>query len=129
MLINFSNGVVLVAGISLCGISAWGFYAPQKLVQWTKDAVDAMWGIHFAVIIRLLLGAALLTAAPTATFPTAFLVIGWIAIAAAVGVLLMGRERLRKFLNWWIERFSPPVIRAWLLIAFAFGGFLIYGIA
>jgi len=129
MLIDFSNGVVLAAGISLCGASVWGFYAPRKLVHWTKNVMDAKWGIHFAVIIRLLLGAALLTAAPTSNFPTAFLVIGWIAIAAAVGVLLMGRERLRKFVDWWLERLSPPVIRVWLLFAFAFGGFLIYGIS
>ena len=129
MLIDFSNGVVLAAGISLCGISAWGFYVPQKLLQWTKDVMDAKWGIHFAVIIRLLLGAALLTAASTSKFPTTFLIIGWIAIVAAFGVLLMGRARLSKFVDWWFERFTPTVVRAWLLFALAFGGFLIYGIS
>ena len=44
MLIIISYIVVLAAGIALCGMSAWGFYAPQKLVLWVKGAMAAEWG-------------------------------------------------------------------------------------
>jgi uncharacterized membrane protein HdeD (DUF308 family) len=127
MLITISRITVLVLGLMLCALGLWGFYAPQQLLGTVKRVMDAQWGILFAVIIRLMLGVTLLILAPASRFPSAFVIIGWIAIAAAVSVVLMGRERLRKFVNWWLERFSPAVVRIGLLFALAFGGFLIYG--
>ncbi|MDH3747644.1 MAG: hypothetical protein OER97_05515 [Gammaproteobacteria bacterium] len=105
-----------------------GIYAPQKLTGWVKDTVDKDWGIYLAVLVRLLLGAALIIAAPDSRFPLAFLVLGWIAIVAAVVVAIMGRKRLRLFVGWWLKQFSPAAVRVWLLFGFAFGGFLIYGL-
>ena len=128
MLITISNIVVLAAGIAVCAMSVWGFYAPQKLVLWAKGAMAAGWGFWFAIIIRLLLGMALLIAAPTSQFPSAFSVIGWIAIAAAVVVAVMGRTGLREFADWILERLSSTFIRIWVLFGLAFGGFLVYGV-
>jgi hypothetical protein len=129
MLITISKLVVIAAGISLCGLGVWGFFAPQKLMQWVKSTMDAEWGFWFAIGVRLLLGATLLVAAPTSNHPPALLIIGWIAIVAAIVVVLMGRQRLRKFVQWFLDRFSPALIRVWLLFAIAFGGFLIYGVS
>lgn len=129
MLMTLSKFTVLAAGVSLCGVGVWGVLAPQKLVQWVKNTMDAEWGFWLAILVRVLLGATLLIVAPTSKFPSALLIIGWIAFAAAVGVVLMGRERLRKLLQWFFDKFSPARIRAWLLIAVAFGGFLIYGVS
>ena len=128
MLISISKLIIVAAGISLCGLGAWGFFAPQKLMQWVKNTMDAEWGFWFAIGVRLLLGVTLLIAAPTSNHPSALLIIGWIAIAAGIGVLLMGRQRLRNFVQWFLDRFSPTLIRVWLLFAVAFGGFLIYGV-
>jgi len=88
----------------------------------------ADWGIYFAVIVRLMLGVALIVAAPESLYPMAFLIVGWIAIVAAAAVAFIGRERLRRITDWFLERFTPPIIRLWLLIAMAFGGFLVYGV-
>jgi hypothetical protein len=90
--------------------------------------MDANWGIYFAIIIRLMLGAALIIGAPGSRFPNAFLIVGWVAIIAAVTAAFIGRSGLRRFVNWWIERFQPTEIRLWVLIALVFGGFLIYGV-
>ena len=119
----------MAAGIALCGMAFWGFLKPQALKQWVKDTMAAQWGFWFAILVRVLLGVTLLVVAPTSKYPTALLVIGWIAIAAAVGVVLMGRENLRRFAQWFLDRFSTALTRVWLLFAFAFGGFLIYGVA
>jgi len=129
MLITLSDLCVQLLGISLCAFGAWGFFAPQDLLHTVKGVMDAKWGIYFAVLIRLLLGIALLIAAPTSRFPLVLLIVAWIAIVAAVSVVLMGRARLRKFVDWWLARFSPSVIRIWLLFALAFGGFLVYGVS
>ena len=129
MVVTVSQIVVLVAGISLCMFAAWGIYAPQRLLQSVKGMMDADWGIYFAVIVRLMLGVALIITAPGSRFPLVFLIVGWVAIAAGMVAVFIGRERLRRFTNWWFERFSPPSIRLWLLCAMAFGGFLIYGVS
>ena len=91
--------------------------------------MDADWGIYFAVLVRLALGAALIVSAPDSRFPLVFLTLGWVAIAAAIAAALLGRVRLRRFVNWWVEWFSPSTARLWLLFAIAFGAFIIYGVS
>jgi hypothetical protein len=53
---------------------------------------------------------------------------GWLTIAAAVGLLIIGQDRL-KILAEWFDRLSNTVYRAWLIIAVAFGLFLVYGVS
>lgn len=129
MVVTVSQIIVLITGIAVCMFAAWGIYAPQKLVRWMKGMMNAEWIIYFAVIVRLLLGVALIIVAPGSGFPLVFLILGWVAIVAGVAIAFMGRKRLRRFVNWWFERFSPQGIRLWLLFALAFGGFLIYGVS
>ncbi len=129
MVVTVSQIVVLVAGISLCMFAAWGIYAPQKLLRSVNGMLDEDWGIYFVVIVRLMLGVALIITAPGSRFPLVFQIVGWVAIIAGVAAAFIGRERLRRFTNWWFERFSPSGIRLWVLFAMAFGGFLIYGVS
>ncbi len=128
MVVTVSQIVVLVAGISLCIFAAWGIWAPRRLLQSVKGVMDQDWGIYLAVIVRLVLGLALILSASDSRFPSVFLILGWIAIVVGVAAAFLGRERLRRFVNWWVERFSPSSIRVWVLFAMAFGGFLVYGI-
>lgn len=127
MLLTASQIIVLALGVIVCALSAWGLMAPDKIWKLVNGAMDKDWGIYVAVIARLLLGAALVIASPESRFPLTFEVLGWIAVVAAVAILLLGRERLRKFVAWF-EQFSPTIIRVWLLFGIAFGALLIYGI-
>jgi len=127
MLTNTSQIIVLALGAIVCALSAWGLFAPDKILKLVNGVMDKDWGIHAAVVARLLLGAALIIAAPESRFPLIFEILGWIAVAAAAGILFMGRERLRKFVAWFAQ-FSQAMIRVWLLFGIAFGAFLVYGI-
>ncbi len=118
--------VLAIAGVVIL-LSAWGLYAPPKLVAMVTQTMDRHWGIYVAVIVRLILGAALIIVAPVSHFPAVFRVLGWIAIIAAIALTLMGRRRLRVLIAWF-NRFSPAMVRVWLLFGIAFGGFLIAGI-
>ncbi len=129
MVITVSQVVILVIGIIICVLAAWGIYSPQGLVQRSREIMVKNWSIYFAVIVRLLLGLALIIAASVSRFPLVFLILGWVVIVAAVAAAFMGRERLRRFADWWLKQFSPLGIRVWLLFAIAFGGFLIYGVS
>ncbi len=128
MLVYISQIAVLVAGVAACIVAGWGIYAPKKLVRWMTGMMDEDGLIYYAVIARVVFGLALIIAAPHSQFPMAFLILGWVAIVAAVAIAIVGRTRLRRFINWCFERITPLMIRLWLVFAIAFGGFLIYGV-
>ena len=127
MMVAASQLIVLALGITVCVLSAWGMYATDKIWNLVNGAMEKDWGIYVAVIARLVLGAALIIVAPQSRFPLAFEILGWFAIVAAVLILIIGRDKLRRFVAWF-QRFSQAMIRAWLLFGIAFGAFLIYGI-
>ena len=128
MIVVISQVIVLVFGATIAVAAAWGFFAPNKLMTFVSSTMDQPWGIVVAVVARLVLGAALIGVAPASAFPIVFQVLGALAIVAAVALAIAGRERVRRFMNWWIERFSASINRAWLLIGAAFGAFLVYGV-
>lgn len=128
MIVDVSQVVVLIFGIAICTLSVWGIYAPEKIVKFAKGVMNQDLGIHAAVIVRVLLGVALILAAGGSRFPAVFQAIGWIAIVAGAIIAFVGRERLRRFTAWF-DRLSPIIIRIWLLFGMAFAGFLIYGVA
>jgi len=127
MLAFVSQIVVLIAGVSLCLFAVWGLYAPLKLMYSVKAVMDADWGIYFAVLLRVALGVALVLSASDSRFPSVFTILGWVAIVAGLVAAILGRARLRRFVNWWVDRFSPSSIRLWVVFALAFGVTLIYG--
>jgi hypothetical protein len=79
----------------------------------------------FAVIIRVVLGAILLSEAATLKFPLAMKIIGAISILAAVVLLLIGQERMDRFIDWWLKQ-SDKLLRVSSVLAIAFGAFFIY---
>ena len=129
MVILVSQISLLVIGVTIIVLAGWGIFVPEKLMTFVTSAMDKSWGIYIAVIVRLVMGSALIIVAPASLFPIVFQVLGVIAIVAAIALLLMGRERMRRFIAWFSERFSAPIIRLWLLFGVAFGGFLVYGIS
>jgi hypothetical protein len=119
---------VLLIGVTVIMLAGWGVFAPEKLMTFVGSAMDKYWGIYVAVIVRLILGSALIIVAPASRFPAIFEALGVIAIVAAIALAFMGRERMRRFITWWSERFSVLFVRLWLLFGVAFGGFLVYGV-
>ena len=128
MAVFVSQIIVLVIGVTVIVLAGWGMFAPERLMTFVTSAMDKYWGIYIAVIVRLVLGSALIIVAPASLFPIIFQTLGVIAVVAAIALVLLGRERIRRFIAWWSERFSASIVRLWLLFGVAFGGFLIYGV-
>lgn len=127
MISLIAQSIVFLIGLLVCVLSVWGCFVPDRLTKLVMRVMDQDWGIYFAVVIRLLMGAALIVAAPVSRFPVVFEILGWIAIVAAVALILIGRERMAALIAWFL-RSQAWLIRVWLLFGMAFGGFLIYGI-
>ena len=84
-------------------------------------------GLYVGIGSRVVLGVALIVAAPPARFPTLFVVLGWISIAAAIALLLFGRARRRALLGGF-ERMPTTLVHLWLVFGVVFGAFLLYGV-
>ena len=129
MVIFISQIIVLVIGVTIAVLAGWGIFAPEKLIAFVTSTMDKYWAMYTAVIVRLVLGSALIIVAPASLFPIVFQALGVIFIVAAIALVLMGRERIRRFLAWLSERFSAQIVRLWLLFGVAFCGFLVYGVS
>jgi hypothetical protein len=123
---SISIAIVFLFGVVIGALCVWGLCAPARLIQLVKRMMRWDIGIHLAIVVRVALGLAVIAAAVESRFPLAFHALGWIAIIAAVGLAIMGKVRMRKFIAWFDQR-STAVLRAWLLVGIAFAGFLMYG--
>lgn len=119
-----------IVGLIGCLITAgavFGLAFPDKLLR----AVSSVWakpfGLPFAIGVRLIFGAALLLSAPISRLPIVFEGLGYISLAAAVAIPILGRSRLDRLIQWFAQ--LPPVVtRVWLVFALLFGVFIIYGL-
>lgn len=124
---NILEYIVIVFGAAVSAASVWGIVSPSGLITAVRTVFDNSWGMPLAVIVRLVLGAALILVAPEAKFPMFFKIVGGVVILTAILLPIIGKERIRRLLAW-AEGWPVPGIRLWLLFGFAFGAFLIYGV-
>jgi multisubunit Na+/H+ antiporter MnhG subunit len=78
-----------------------------------------------AIVIRLAMGALLWWLAAELRHPHVMRILAVIAVVAAVLLLLLGRARLDRFVDWWLVR-PDGVMRMSGLFAAAFGAYLVY---
>jgi uncharacterized protein YjeT (DUF2065 family) len=116
--------IIVIFGALICLAGLVILIAPEKfksvMNNWTGQPRFLL-----AVIVRVVIGAILLAEAANLKFPFAMKIIGGISIVAAIGILLIGQDRLDRFIAYWM-RLSDKVLRIWSVFALAFGAFLIY---
>jgi hypothetical protein len=128
MLEILSEMIVVLFGSLILALSVWGIGAPARLMQFVRQLIERDAGILAAILVRVILGLALLGAASDSRFPGTFRVLGWIAIIAAVGIVVIGKARVRRLVTRFY-RLQPGFVRASLLIGIVFGSILVYGVA
>ena len=85
-------------------------------------------GMHIlAVVVRIILGVALLLCAAESKYPTTILIIGWISVIAAAVLGVMGRTNFKRLMSWALG-LAPSFGRIGGLLAILFGGFLIHAV-
>lgn len=119
--------VVMLFGLALLGFGVVGLIRPSTLMQFVVTAWQTSRGLYLAVVLRLVLGVALLVAAPGSRFPQALWFLGVVSLTAAVALPVIGLARFRRFVQWWVAR-PPGVVRGWCAFALGFGGFLLYAV-
>jgi hypothetical protein len=112
-------------GLFVLALGVLGVARPAALIGLVERPWRSRAGFHVAVGLRAVLGVLLLAAASSTRFPRVIGALGVLSLIAAVSIPLLGYERLRRFVEWWVAR-PADFVRAWSLLACAFGSFLIY---
>jgi len=120
--------VVTLFGAAIAALGIVGLMRTASLIRFVSGAWQTRAGLYLAVILRLVLGVALIGAASRSRFPDAIGILGIISIVAALVAPSLRFERLRAFVQWWAARPSG-FIRAWALVAAVFGVFLMYAVS
>jgi hypothetical protein len=113
------------AAITILG--GLGLVAPSALLSIAEMFLTRQ-GMWLAAALRVVLGSALLVAAPRSRFPRALRVIGAVIVVAGVATPLIGLERARAIFEWETAR-GPAAMRIPATFALAMGLFLGYATA
>ncbi len=116
--------IVAGFGVLIVLIGLLGLVSPARF-RTLFERMTSQTRFLAAIILRLGFGALLWIAADALRFPQLMRILAAISIIAAVGILIMGRERLDRLVDWWLAR-SDGLFRLSTFFAAAFGGFLIY---
>ena len=101
---------------------------PETIFGLIRKKLDSL-GLHIlAVVVRIIIGVALILCATESKYPTTILIIGWISIVAAFVLGIMGRTNFRRLMSWALS-LAPAFGRIGGFLAILFGGFLIHAVA
>ena len=119
-IVYFFGVFMVVAGIVL-------FIDDSIVLGYIESNRESSWLYFFAIVMRILMGAALLKTASKSRHPLAFLVIGGIALAAALIFLVIGHEQFQNMMATLLPYFENT--GTWSgIVALIFGAYLIYAI-
>jgi hypothetical protein len=116
----------LIICLLTAAFGALGIASPSRLLGVVRYLQTPM-GLYFAAGIRVLLGVALLFAAPTSRAPGLIYILGVFIIVIGVITPFFGLERFRRLLDWWSVQGSS-FVRGWAVLALLFGLSLAYAL-
>ena len=100
---------------------------PDTIFGLLRNKLESL-SLHIlAVVVRAILGAALMMYAAESRYPTAISILGWISIVAACVLGIMGRTNFKRLMSWALS-VAPSFGRIGGLLAILFGGFLIHAV-
>ena len=98
---------------------------PEIIFGYLRRNLDKL-AIHIlAVVVRLIIGALLVTQSGLSKYPLIVELLGWLSIVAALSLAVMGRHNFHRIMSWALTVLKP-FSRAGGFLAATFGGFLIY---
>ena len=126
MALVLANILAVVSGF-LGALFLIGVLDPRWLVMLARRFVGGT-GVWGAVAVRLLLAALLWFSAPVASTPATFRALALVMAAAAVGALVLGKDRVARIADRMASR-PPLVVRLPIAIGLALCAFMLWSIS
>jgi hypothetical protein len=119
------NYIIILFGTAIIVAGIIILINPETVFGLMRRKSESL-GLHIlAVVVRIILGVALILYAAESKYPTAISILGWISIVAASVLGIMGRANFRRLMSWALS-LAPSFGRIGGLLAIFFGGFLIH---
>jgi hypothetical protein len=119
--------VALVLSLCVAAVGALGVLSPARLLDFARR-FESPAGLYTAAAFRVLMGVALLLAAPTSRAPGVVRIVGVVILLAGLLTPVVGLERARRIIRWWSRR-GPAFMRIWAGLALAFGLTMAYAVS
>lgn len=116
--------LVAAFGVPIFLLGIVGLVRPDRFRSFL-GGMDSQPRFVLAIAIRVFMGALLWWLAEDLRHTPVMRVLAAIAFFAAVGILIMGRGRLDRLVDWWLA-LSDGLLRLSALFAAVFGAYLVY---
>lgn len=116
--------IVALFGVLIILVCAYGSANPGALLK-LVDRFASRSGFLFAILIRVVLGLAAYLAAPDSLSPVFLQIVAGIALAAAIGLAVMGLARYRRLIGW-VSNLGSAMIHVALVFGLLFGAALVW---
>ena len=117
ILAKFIGVAILVLGVTI-------LFLPQFMKQMLRFWSEGK-HVYAGGAIRIVIGVILLFAASKARLTGAAAALGVLFIAGGTFVFMMGLEKIKQLLGWWLE-VPEPVYRVMGVVAASFGALILY---
>ncbi len=115
---------VLVIGTVILLFGLAFLIAPSIIKHWFNRI--PVWNLFYTPsILRIIIGVLFLLAAKDTRLPRFVTAMGVFSILAGLTIPILGRERIKAFARWGVER-SNTVLRLWALVASVIGIVLVW---
>jgi hypothetical protein len=118
--------VAFVLSLFVGALGALGLISPMRLLDIVRH-FQSPTGLYAAGALRVVLGGALLFAAPSSRAPKVLRILGVIILVAGLFTPLIGVERVHRLMDWWSTQ-GAVFMRVWATFALALGLFLAYAV-
>ncbi|MDH3375585.1 MAG: hypothetical protein OEQ39_01275 [Gammaproteobacteria bacterium] len=119
--------VILIFGILIMLIGAIILVKPETVLGILRDHFDVLTIHVLAVVVRIILGVALISYAGQSKYPIVLEVLGWISLAAALVLGVIGRSNFKRLMKWTLD-LASSYSRVGGFFAVLFGSFLVYAV-
>ena len=117
--------LVRIFGIIIIGVVIIFLVKPEIVKKFLEYVKGEEKMIYIGGVVRIVIGAFLLLAASQCRIPLIVLILGIIAFATGIIILLIGISRVKKMLEW-LSTKSINVLRTLMVIPLIFGVLMVY---
>ena len=117
------NNIVLLFGVLILLGSVTLIVNPEYIFGIFANYGETP-GLHiFAIIVRIILGIALVIAAADSKYPIALHILGWLTLIVVLVLSAIGRERFKSLIKWSLG-INPNIQRVMGFFGILFGSLL-----
>lgn len=126
MLSTIAEMIVILFGLWLIAVGVLMLARPRVALHALSKAASTNLINYGEITLRLIVGLALVEAAPVSESPGVFRIFGWFIVASSAALYLVPRTLHARYPLWWSKKLTPMMLRCLAPLSLAGGAFFTY---